>query len=397
MENKNNLFPNEELNENNQPFKEENITTEKENEPSAEKSAEGFETLENFEQREEEYNFAPIIFPQTATPFIYSEPLPKGHTKETFEEKKRIKKAAKIIGIAFLTMTGVILAVNLIALLVIALISAVKQNDNAIDFFNDPFFLHILQIFLASFAFTVPFVIVFKKFKQKTEDLIPLNRPKRKRGLPLFLFGIGFCAFANVASSLIGRFLERIGIEQNRVGPENPEGIIGFLIVFISTAIVPALVEEFACRGFVMGLLRKFGDAFAIVASAVLFGLMHGNLSQIPFAFLVGLALGYIAIKSESLWPAVAVHFFNNLAAIIFSYLPFSLNLTNIIYTIFLCICMLLGILAIFLVRGDAELFKFKKDGQIITESKKYIYFFTSVPIILVICYYVFETVLYMI
>lgn len=393
MENQNNLFPNEELNDN-KPFEEKNITTENEKEPSAEISAEGFGNLEKLE---EEYKFAPIIFPQTATPFIYSEPLPKGHTKETFEEKKRIKRTAQIVGISFLAMMGIILAVNLVAILVMAIIWAATKSGSTIKIFEDPFFLHILQIFLSSLAFTVPFVIVYKKCKQKVADFLPLNRPKKKRGLPLFLFGIGFCAFANVAFSLIGSFLEKIGIEQSQVGLENPQGIIGFLIVFISTAIVPALVEEFACRGLVMGLLRKFGDAFAIVASAVLFGLIHGNLGQIPFAFLVGLALGYIVIKSESLWPAVAVHFFNNLAAVVFSYLPLSVNLTNIIYAIFLCVCMLLGILAIFLVRDDIELFKLKKAEKSVTEGKKYIYFFTSVPIILVICYCVAEAVFYIV
>ena len=54
---------------------------------------------------------------------------------------------------------------------------------------------------------------------------------------------------------------------------------------------------------------------FAVCTSALLFGLFHGNLHQIPFAILVGLALGYIVIRTNNIWIAVAVHFLNNLFA----------------------------------------------------------------------------------
>ena len=72
-------------------------------------------------------------------------------------------------------------------------------------------------------------------------------------------------------------------------------------------------------RGVVMQPLRKFGDRFAIVASAVLFAILHGNMVQIPFAFVAGLALGYFAIVTNSIWTSVVIHSLNNLSAVIIS------------------------------------------------------------------------------
>jgi membrane protease YdiL (CAAX protease family) len=269
----------------------------------------------------------------------------------------------------------------------------VSGNENAINILSDVFFVQVLQIFLSSLMFTLPFIFVFRKFKEKIGDLVSFSKPRAKRSLPLFLFGIGFCAFANVASSAIETIFEKLGFVIKSVEHENPEGIFGFLIVFVSTAVVPALVEEFACRGLIMGLLKKHGEGFAIIASSVLFGLIHGNFEQIPFAFMVGLALGFICIKAESLWPSVAVHFFNNLSAVVFSYLPFSANLINIIYTVFYSLCMLLGLLGILLLRNDKEIFTLKRDGQVVSEKKKYIYFFTCAPIIITIIYNLIEAV----
>ena len=48
------------------------------------------------------------------------------------------------------------------------------------------------------------------------------------------------------------------------------------------------------------------------MGSAFLFGLFHGNLLQTPYAFLVGLVLGYVAVEYSVGW-SMALHIFNNL------------------------------------------------------------------------------------
>jgi len=55
-----------------------------------------------------------------------------------------------------------------------------------------------------------------------------------------------------------------------------------------------------------------FGKRFAIFCSAFTFGIFHGNLIQAPFAFLVGLVLGYVAAEYNICW-AMLLHMINNL------------------------------------------------------------------------------------
>jgi membrane protease YdiL (CAAX protease family) len=84
-------------------------------------------------------------------------------------------------------------------------------------------------------------------------------------------------------------------------------------------AAVPALAEEFAMRGVVMQQLRRHGDRFAIITSAALFAVMHGNLIQAPFAFFLGLALGYFTVITGSIWTAISIHFLNNFFSVLVS------------------------------------------------------------------------------
>lgn len=82
--------------------------------------------------------------------------------------------------------------------------------------------------------------------------------------------------------------------------------------MFVYTALLAPVAEEILFRGYILRSLRPYGKRFAILISAFLFGLFHGNLMQIPYAFLVGLLLGYVTVEYSIHW-AIGLHVFNNL------------------------------------------------------------------------------------
>ncbi|MDD6284184.1 MAG: type II CAAX endopeptidase family protein [Firmicutes bacterium] len=157
-------------------------------------------------------------------------------------------------------------------------------------------------------------------------------------------------------------------------------------LIFITDCVVPALTEEFAMRGVLLGLLRPFGDTFAVVASATVFSLMHGNMMQAPSAFCIGLLFGYIAVKTGSVWPGVIVHFANNFISTLLQY--FIQNSTDTAAEIANCL-----ITAAFLVVGAVciaylsfshkWLFSLKLGGDKPAERLKYGRFFGSVGMII--------------
>lgn len=78
-------------------------------------------------------------------------------------------------------------------------------------------------------------------------------------------------------------------------------------------AVAPAICEELAFRGFILsGFMRGRRTWLAIGLSSVAFGAMHMIPQQVFNAALLGLVLGLLAVRSNSLWPGVLFHFLFN-------------------------------------------------------------------------------------
>ena len=77
------------------------------------------------------------------------------------------------------------------------------------------------------------------------------------------------------------------------------------------TAVAAPVTEELLFRGAVLRSLQPYGKRFAIFCSALLFGLVHQNLTQTPFAFGFGLLAGYVAVEYSILW-SMSLHILNN-------------------------------------------------------------------------------------
>lgn len=94
-------------------------------------------------------------------------------------------------------------------------------------------------------------------------------------------------------------------------------------IVLISVSIFAPFFEEWLCRGIILrGLLKKVKPAWAIVISAAIFGLIHGNLWQAIPAFIIGVILGYVYYKTGSLKLTMLMHCVNNTLSVIVSRIP---------------------------------------------------------------------------
>lgn len=90
----------------------------------------------------------------------------------------------------------------------------------------------------------------------------------------------------------------------------------GTYFMFASIALYPAIFEELAYRGYLMQkLLSVVDEKEAIYISSVLFFIIHFSLISIFWLLPFALFLGWLRIKTKTLWYGVFVHFFFNLTA----------------------------------------------------------------------------------
>jgi sodium transport system permease protein len=85
------------------------------------------------------------------------------------------------------------------------------------------------------------------------------------------------------------------------------------IAALLAYALVPAVCEEIAFRGFILtGLHRRFRPRNAVLVSAFLFALYHLNVFLFLPAFGLGVVLGLLTLRSRSLVPAILFHFAHN-------------------------------------------------------------------------------------
>lgn len=111
--------------------------------------------------------------------------------------------------------------------------------------------------------------------------------------------------------------------QENLLGEEFKEMLHSTEGYFIICMLGP-LMEEIVFRGALIRALLEWCDKrmpdnrarwTAIVVSALVFSLVHCNPAQMPHAFVVGLLLGWLFVKSGSIVPGFIVHWINNSAA----------------------------------------------------------------------------------
>jgi sodium transport system permease protein len=95
-------------------------------------------------------------------------------------------------------------------------------------------------------------------------------------------------------------------------------------IAVLVFALIPAICEEVAFRGFILSALeRQHRTRSAILLSALMFGFLHVLLSlfqQLFNATLLGIVLGLLAVRSRSILPGIVFHFLNNALAVLLGF-----------------------------------------------------------------------------
>lgn len=187
-----------------------------------------------------------------------------------------------------------------------------------------PILSHILAIFVIA-----PFVLGFsgKKFSYR-DFLSEIRLTRMKPILQLFLLGLTcylIIALSQAAGVLVFRlsqgqsidwsFIRYTFVLTRELPPQSDSWFQS----------IPSIFEEITFRGLVLAIfLRFYSKSKAILFSSIVFGLMHiltiadgrppvWSAGQVLWAAILGIFYGYVTIKSNSLLPAMMVHYLSNL------------------------------------------------------------------------------------
>lgn len=323
--------------------------------------------------------------PAAAQPYYppyYYRPDPK--ELERMDVAQCASSTGKITIILLVVMTAIAILIEVVAAFCGLVEKVPDVNDPYVGFSPMGFYLYEGLASLAGIF--IPSFIILKSSKRTLSDTLPFKPIKGKDLLAVVMAGISLCMVAQIVAVLIQINFNLFGIDIYKgLDTKSGTGIFDLIMSTICTAVIPALVEEFAYRGLVLSILRKHGDMFAVVGSAFLFGMLHGNFAQIPFAFVVGLILAYVRIKTESMLPGILIHFGNNFYAVTATILSESLpeEYGNAIEGMLIILLVVIGFASIYyLTKNKKELFDISPEKTLLTFGEKIKVFFSAGTVI---------------
>lgn len=188
------------------------------------------------------------------------------------------------------------------------------------DIYNQWWFTWVLNL-VPLYCFALPAFFLCLRGVEKGAH----NESYVSRGMvytkPKFHFG-HWCLFAVVGfglmyvGSLIGNGIMSWMSEQTGYDYQNSLSSLSdnspWWMILLGTVIIAPIGEEFMFRKLLIDRARRYGDGVAILVSALLFALFHGNLFQFFYAFFLGLIMAYMYTLSGKLYWSIGLHIFAN-------------------------------------------------------------------------------------
>ena len=162
-------------------------------------------------------------------------------------------------------------------------------------------------------CFLPPLAFYFFYTKKDIRKTLRLNPLDWKNALIIFSFGVSIQPIMSLLSYLMSLFFPN-PVEQSITGIQES----GLIISLLSVAIIPALLEEAFSRGILLSGYQFLGKWKAAFVSALLFGLLHMNPQQLPYAFVVGFIFCFLVERTDSLYASILPHMVIN-ATTVFS------------------------------------------------------------------------------
>lgn len=127
----------------------------------------------------------------------------------------------------------------------------------------------------------------------------------------------------NFLSHFLIQFIYGQTLPQNIPIPENYRELVISLFVISITA---GICEEILFRGFLLRSLESLGIQKALLISGLCFALIHLDIQKIPSILVLGILIGYIVYRTNSLWAGIVAHMVNNAIYIVFLFLANQIN-----------------------------------------------------------------------
>lgn len=270
------------------------------------------------------------------------------------EETNKVKKVEfkKFITGTAIALLTLILVQTILGLIFAFVMPNATANQNVVV---------VSCIFILSFV--LPIYIL--------KGYLDIHRNKKEEKKNLSIIDILSWVLMALPVMYVCTYLVEMLMEKMNINPTMIEsalvfdnGLIGRILFFIEIAILPAILEELLFRKVMLNGAKKHGRIFAIIWTAVMFGMIHMNIPQAVNAMLIGIVFAYVTIKTGTILPAMILHGMNNGAQALIMMNENNIIATNVINHVYI------GLVIIGAIVLGIKLLKNRKEFMLEKENK---------------------------
>ena len=162
----------------------------------------------------------------------------------------------------------------------------------------------VTNLFVSELLLVIPAFIALLCSREAPNRVLGFHRLKISTVLMIFLYTALMSPLTTLLNAISMLFVE------NEVSSMSGEVVeVPFLLMFFMMAIFGPVCEELCFRGIVYRGYLKNGNALgAVLLSSLLFGLIHMNFNQAPYAFVLGVAMALLVEATGSLFSSILMH-----------------------------------------------------------------------------------------
>ena len=282
------------------------------------------------------------ILPELGTPGFSVPLVPE------YAERKALQKYYSIGGwcslFQFFFSNGLaILCVSAISF-VMNLLNPDASSSALADYIGGSSMLVALNMLVYMFCNILNAAIGLKLADVKASSLIRTRDLSFGSVIQYCAIGLFIWIAAIYLSSGIIDIFQQYGIDASPPNTDYGRTVMGRTITVIYGCIIAPMTEELFYRGMLLKVFSKADQRFAVLATALYFGIAHGNVPQFVLGFLAGIFLAHITLKHNSIIPAVIVHMFINTFSTIYGSVNTNSSSTMMIATLILMAAAIFGL-----------------------------------------------------
>lgn len=204
-----------------------------------------------------------------------------------------------------------------------------------------------LYLLLAASVICIPIFVLLFRNDRKKEQRIKQKETSVVAWIVLAIMAVTLCFSLNALLGFSG--LDKISQKYQEVAQTLYSG--GVLLEIITVGILGPICEELIFRGLMFRRMREYTKpVIAVIASALVFAIYHGNIVQGVYAFVLGIVMAVCYQRFQTLWASIVIHVAANITSVCLTEISWIGNIlekTNvlIVATIVTTIVWILGIM----------------------------------------------------